>query len=166
MARLTRTSEYVRSTIFGIEDSLVSTTGIVAGVSAGSHHRPTILLAAIVAVTIEAMSMAAGEFLSDEAVHEMNKRRRAGDSAMVSATLMFFAYLLAGAIPIVPVIVFAYPSSIFISIFCSLIGLFILGYVKGRVVRVNATRSGLKILLIGGVTAIVGVIVGHFLKAV
>jgi predicted membrane protein (TIGR00267 family) len=108
--------------------------------------------------------MAAGEFLSDEAVHELDGRHRLHDSAMVSAGLMFASYALAGMIPILPIVFIDYPASIYISMICALIGLFALGYVKGRVVRVNPTRSGLRILVIGGATAIIGVIVGNLLR--
>lgn len=152
--------------MFGIEDSLVSTTGLIVGVSAGSGSRTTILLAGIVAVTIEALSMAAGEFLSDEAVHELGGHKRVSDSALVSAGLMFVAYSLAGLVPILPIVFFSYPSSIYVSIICAFIGLYILGYVKGRVVKVNPVKSGLKILIIGGFTAIVGVVVGYIFRTV
>lgn len=166
MDKIARTKEYVRSMLFGIEDSLVSTTGLIAGVSAGSGNRATILLAAIVAVSIEALSMAAGEFLSDETAHEMDKVKRAKDSSYVSAGLMFVAYLTAGFIPILPVMLFPYPISILVSICSALVGLFVLGYAKGRVVKVDPTKSGLKILVIGGVTTLIGVAVGHFLRGV
>ena len=46
-----------------------------------------ILLAAFVTVAVEAVSMGAGEFLSDTAVHELDKTQRK-DNALISASVM------------------------------------------------------------------------------
>jgi VIT1/CCC1 family predicted Fe2+/Mn2+ transporter len=42
----------------------------------------------------------------------------------------------------------------------ALLGLFALGWAKGRLVRVPVVRSGLEVLAVGGVATIIGVIVG------
>ena len=51
--------DYFRSILFGFEDSLVSTTGVIAGVAVGSRDAQTILLAAIVTMIVEALAMGA-----------------------------------------------------------------------------------------------------------
>ena len=56
--------DYLRSIIFGFEDSLVSTTGVIAGVSIGTQDSKVILLAGAVAIAVEALSMGAGQFPS------------------------------------------------------------------------------------------------------
>ena len=42
--------EYIRSILFGLEDSLISTTGLIAGISIGSNGGKVVLLAGTVAV--------------------------------------------------------------------------------------------------------------------
>jgi len=64
--------DYVRSVLFGIEDSLVSTTGLIAGVSVGGASKEVVILSGIVAIAIEAVSMGAGEYLSDDALQELD----------------------------------------------------------------------------------------------
>ena len=54
--------DYLRSILFGLQDGLVSTTGVVIGISTGVEAKAIILLAAFVAVTVEASSMAAGQY--------------------------------------------------------------------------------------------------------
>lgn len=154
--------DYVRSVLFGIEDSLVSTTGVIAGVSAGSHDPSTILLAATVTIIVEALSMGAGQFLSERTVHQLDNHH--SDNLLLGGGLMTFSYFVAGFIPIIPVLLFTFPISVYISIGCALIGLFILGYIKGKVVRSSAWRSGLEILLIGGAATILGALAGWLFR--
>lgn len=155
--------EYLRSSLFGFEDALVSTTGMVIGISIGTTNLKFILLAAFVTISVEAVSMGAGEFLSDEAVHEFDKRQRK-DNTLVAATVMFSSYALGGLIPVIPIIFLPHYQGIIGSIVAAFIGLFILGFVKGKIVNVNRIRSALEMLTIGGIAAIIGVTVGSILK--
>lgn len=50
-------SDYLRSTVFGFQDALVSTTGIVVGISAGVNNKQFILLSALVIISIEAFCL-------------------------------------------------------------------------------------------------------------
>src|SRR3989344_1904721 len=84
--------DYLRSMMFGLQDGLVSTTGVVVGISAGVPDRAVIILASFVAISVEASSMAAGEYSSEKAVHQMDKRGRHKDDLIMGATLMFFSY--------------------------------------------------------------------------
>ena len=60
---------FLRNTVFGVEDSLVSTVGLLSGIAAtGSVSKSFILLTGIVYISVEAFSMAVGSFLSEEFV--------------------------------------------------------------------------------------------------
>src|SRR3989344_4796352 len=118
--------EYLRSTVFGVEDSLVSTTGLIAGLSVGSNDKEIVILGAVVAIVIEAVSMGAGEYLSDDAVQELDKLKTHRDNPLVSGALMFTSYLLAGFIPLLPVIFLEYPSSVLLAVILAFSGLFLL----------------------------------------
>lgn len=156
--------DYFRSILFGFEDSLVSTTGVIAGVAVGSQDAKSIVLAAVVTIIVEALSMGAGQFLSERAVHQMDKRH--SDNLLVGSMLMFGSYFLAGLIPLFPVLLFAFPVSIYVSIALAFIALFALGYVKGRVVNAKPLRSGLEILVIGGVATTLGIVAGWFFREI
>lgn len=156
--------EYLRSIIFGIEDSLVSTTGLVAGISIGSASRSTVLLGGLVAVIVEAVSMGAGEYLSDDAVAELDKFKRPKGQSRTSGFLMFISYLSAGLVPLLPVVVADYPASVWYSVILALIGLFVLGFMKGKLLGTNPFRGGLKILVVGGLATAVGLVAGSVLQ--
>lgn len=155
--------DYARAAVFGIEDSLVSTTGVIAGVSAGTGEARVVLLAGIVAVVVEATSMAAGYFLSERTVHQIAKTKQQ-DSLAVGAFIMFLAYSSGGLIPIIPLILLPYPGSVFYCVGAALAGLFTLGFVKGRLLKVGATRSAIEMVAIGGVATALGIVAGVWLK--
>lgn len=154
--------DYLRSVVFGIEDSLVSTTGVMVGVGAGSQDAKMIVLAGIVAIAVEALSMGVGQYLSEEAVHQMDPTHK--ESLAKEALLMFVSYLGAGLIPLLPALLFGYPAALFAIPLFSLSGLFVLGYVKGKLLGVPAIRSGLRVFLLGGLATVLGLAVGLALK--
>lgn len=162
--KLRLNEDYFRSIMFGLQDGLVSTTGVVAGISAGVSDRAIIILASFVAISVEASSMAAGQYSSEKAVHEMDKKGRHRDDLIAGAIFMFLSYLVAGLIPIAPFLIFPPDTARVISILVALIGLFALGYLKGKLVEHMALRSAAEMLFIGGLATAIGLIVGNFLK--
>ena len=156
--------EYLRSVIFGVEDSLVSTTGLIAGLSIGAEDKKIVLLGGIVAIAVESISMGAGEYLSDDAVEELDKLKRHRQNPLTSGLLMFVSYLLAGLVPLLPIALFTYPTSLWFSVIFALTGLFLLGFLKGRLLQTSSLRGGFKILIVGGLATLLGVVVGSLFK--
>ena len=156
--------DYFRSVMFGLQDGLGSTTGVVVGISAGVSDQAVIILASFVAVSVEASSMAAGQYSSEKAVHQMDKSGKHTDVLMVGAGLMFFSYLLAGLIPISPFLIFPVEVARVISIATALTALFVVGYFKGKIVEQGTLRSAVEMLVIGGLATGIGLLVGNFLK--
>lgn len=150
--------------MFGLQDGLVSTTGVVVGISAGVADPRIIILASFVAVSVEASSMAAGEYSSEKAVHQLDKKGRHNDSLLMDTSLMFFSYLGAGLIPILPFLLFPIGIARIFSIIVALGSLFLVGYWKGKIVGDRSLRSATEMLLIGGLATIIGLAVGYFLK--
>jgi VIT1/CCC1 family predicted Fe2+/Mn2+ transporter len=159
--RIYKDKNYLRSSIFGFEDALVSTTGVIVGVSIGTSNKQFVILAAFVTIAVEAISMAAGQFLSERTLHEIDKKGHK-DNLLIGSLIMFSSYFLGGALPILPI--FFFPSPVIPSTLIAFSGLFALGYVKGKLIKVSPTRSAVEMLLIGGVAAIIGMIAGYLLK--
>ena len=61
--------------MFGLQDGLVSTTGVVVGISIGVSDKSILILAALVAVTVEATSMAAGQYSSESSSSNGQNRK-------------------------------------------------------------------------------------------
>lgn len=156
--------DYLRSGIFGFEDALVSTTGTVIGIASGTSNKDFIILAGLVVLSVEAISMSAGQYVSEEAVHQATPNAPHRDNLILSSGVMFVSYVAGGIIPIIPL---AFTSGIYFiisSLTLALIGLYSLGFVKGKLVGASPTRSALEVLLIGGVATAIGSIVGFLLR--
>jgi vacuolar iron transporter family protein len=137
---------------------------VVVGISTGVADKAIIVLAALVAVTVEASSMAAVQYSSEKAVHQMDKTGKHTDSLLIGALVMFFSYLFAGAVPILPLFLFDQTDTRVYSIIFSFIGLFTVGYIKGKIVEHKPIRSAVELFVIGAVATSVGLLVGYFLK--
>ena len=156
-------SEYLQSAMFGFNDALVSTTGVIVGVSTGTNNKQIIVLAGTVTILVEALSMGSGQYLSSKSAHQLHKQA-ALKVPIFSGIIMFVAYFLAGLVPLFAIILFPIEYSREIAITAALIGLFVLGYIKGKVVKVSPVKSALEILIIGGIACAIGIIVGNLFK--
>ena len=156
--------DYLRSILFGLQDGLVSTTGVVVGIATGVHDKPIIVLAALVAVTVEASSMAAGQYSSEKAVHQLDKIGKHTDNLAMGTALMFVSYFIAGMIPISPILLLDLSIAPMVSVTLAFIFLFIVGFVKGKIVEHQALKSAIEMFIIGGIATTLGLIVGHLLK--
>jgi vacuolar iron transporter family protein len=76
-------SSSVREVVFGLEDSLVSTLGTVSGVAVGSGEADVVILTGVILVFVEAVSMAAGSYLSSKSTTELYDERARQDQARV-----------------------------------------------------------------------------------
>ncbi|MFZ2681703.1 MAG: VIT1/CCC1 transporter family protein [Patescibacteria group bacterium] len=78
-------SASLREVVFGLEDSLVSTLGAVSGVAVGSGDRYIVILSGVVLVFVEALSMAAGSYLSSKSTQQLYDERARQDATRVLA---------------------------------------------------------------------------------
>ena len=60
----------IRNFTFGVEDSLVSTVGLLAGIALAGVGRETIVVTGLVLIFVEAFSMGVGSLLSEQSVEE------------------------------------------------------------------------------------------------
>lgn len=155
--------EYFQSAVFGINDALVSTTGVVVGVSAGTGDKSVIMLAGIVTIMVEALSMGSGQYLSLKSAQEFQKYTNQ-KVAIMSGIIMYLGYVLGGLVPLTPILLLPVDQSRIAAILGALIGLVLLGYAKGRIVGVSPLRSAVEILIIGGIATAIGLIVGNVMS--
>lgn len=155
--------DYFRSIVFGFQDALVSTTGVVVGISIGAHNKQFIILSALVAISVEALSMGAGQYLSEKSVHELPQSNHK-DNLITGALLMFLSYIIGGFIPIFPIFFTTPPLSSLLSVIFAFTGLFILGFVKAKLFSDHIWRSAFEMLTIGGLATLIGLSVGLIFK--
>lgn len=153
---------FLRNLVFGVEDGLVSTVGLLSGIAIAGVDRETIFLTGVVLIFVEAFSMAAGSFLSEASVEEMDGGKDDTKGSLVAGAIMFASYFVAGFVPLFPYILVPVTQAFWISIACSVAVLLILGYWSGRHTN-NAWKKALRMGLVGGLAILVGAASGSFL---
>jgi vacuolar iron transporter family protein len=151
--------DYLRSIIFGCQDALVSTTGVVVGISIGAHNKQFIILSALVALSVEALSMGVGQYLSEKSVHQLPESNHK-DNLIIGALLMFVSYVVGGFLPIIPIFFILPPLSSLLSVIFAFVGLFTLGFFKAKLFCGQVWRSAFEMLTLGGLTTLIGLAVG------
>ncbi|MBI2278528.1 MAG: VIT1/CCC1 transporter family protein [Candidatus Brennerbacteria bacterium] len=153
----------MRNFVFGVEDSVVSTVGLLSGIAAVGTPRQTIVLTGVVLIFVEAFSMAVGSFLAEhsaeEAVLHIRGRTADRDSRRAGA-IMFVSYFVSGFVPLTPYFAWEGNVALFVSIGASLLALLGLALASAHVSRVAAGKEIVRMLLIGGAAIAVGVFVG------
>lgn len=159
------TEIHVRSTIFGISDSLVSTVGLLSGIDISGTTRQAIILAGVVYAFVEAFSMAVGSFLSEQSAAEYSAQGEVSETTpYVAGAIMFVSFVLASFIPIVSYIFLPLASALWISIALSLFSLFIVGGISAKISKTKILSHGLRMVVLGGAAILIGVIVGGAAK--
>lgn len=160
-------SFFVRNFIFGVEDSLVSTVGLLSGIAVAGVTRREIFLTGVVLVFVEAFSMGVGSFLSEQSVEEYEKHKEVpAHQSMLGALIMFTSYICAGFIPILPYLALEVTRAIYLSIALSLLVLFLLGAISAKFFKIHIIRHGLEMLTVGGIAILVGIAVGIFIQKI
>ncbi len=152
----------IRNFTFGVEDSLVSTVGLLAGIAIADLPRSSIVVTGLVLIFVEAFSMAVGSLLSEQSVEEYEIHKEVSlTKPMGAAAVMFFSYVLAGLIPLAPYFHSASTSTVVMSVVFTLFSLFLLGVFNAKMFHVRVWRDGLLTLIMGGIAILVGIIVGQ-----
>ncbi len=162
----------LREIIFGLEDGIVSTLGVIVGIAAGTNSRFVVILSGLIIIFVESLSMAAGTYLSNKSelqlhlsqkhhffwqslTHQHNPKK-----PLIDSLYMGVAYILGGSAALIsftflPPLVAIAPA---IAISFSL--LFLVGVIKGNITKVSLLQSGFEMMLISALAALVGFIVG------
>lgn len=152
---------FLRNFVFGVEDSLVSTVGLLSGIAIAGMTTKEIFVTGVVLVFVEAFSMAAGSFLSESSADEARTHsERISKRSYLASFIMFCSYFVSGFIPIVPYLLLPVSQAFWASIAVSIVALGVLGIVSGTMSRTSLVHNALRMVLIGGAAILVGTVVG------
>ncbi|MFH1656358.1 MAG: VIT1/CCC1 transporter family protein [Candidatus Nealsonbacteria bacterium] len=65
----------IREIVFGFEDGMISTLGVLVGIAIGTNDHFVIILSGFVVVMVESISMGIGSYLSTKSVKEVVERK-------------------------------------------------------------------------------------------
>ena len=148
--------DYFRNFVFGAEDSLVSTLGVMFGVaSASAYTKSSILLTGLIVIAVEALSMGAGSFLSESSTQEVSDEEK-HDNPVVSGIIMFLSYFITGFIPISPYLIFSVEVGKYVSVAVTFVALYVLGYAPTK-----SIKSGFRMVLVAGAAVLIGFLIAE-----
>lgn len=160
-----RVAFYLQNFIFGVEDSLVSTVGMLSGIAIAQVSRSVIVLSGVVLLFVEAFSMGVGSFLSKQSENDFLKGKFQNSRlTLVGGIIMFFSYFIAGFIPLFPYMIWDKTVSFPVSIIGSLLALFVLGAAGAGFSKTSYIKTGVRMLVMGGLAIALGVGVGAFVN--
>ena len=149
---------YFRNMIFGAEDSLVSTVGVMFGIATATSNSSLIITSGLIVIAVEAVSMGAGAFLSESSAEEVYSKRKQ-DKPWISGAVMFVSYLLTGFITLFPYLFLEVEIAKYASVLVALLTLFLLGYLP-----IKSLKLGIKMVVVGGAAVLIGALVATISK--
>lgn len=163
--KATKEKSFLRNFVFGAEDSLVSTVGLLSGLSFAGLGSRTVIVSGIILILVEAISMAAGTYLAEDSTNDLTDVNGEKENQLTDSLVMFFSYLIIGLVPLLPYMAMPNTNQAFVwSVFLSLIALFFVGVIKGVYVHKHPIKSGLKMMSIGAVVIAIAISVGSLVK--
>jgi VIT1/CCC1 family predicted Fe2+/Mn2+ transporter len=158
---------YFRNFIFGVEDSLVSTVGLLSGIAIAGIDRETIFLTGAVLIFVEAFSMAAGSFLSESSAEEYESGTdQPMRGSIIASAVMFASYFISGFIPLSAYILWPVSTALVYSILFSLITLLALGAIGAKLSNTSVVKDAIRMVLVGGIAIAIGTAAGTFISNV
>ncbi len=155
---------YFRNFIFGVEDSLVSTVGLLSGIAVAGMSKETLFVTGVILILVEAISMSAGSFLSESSAQALDQRKeKIKGNSVIAGSIMFFSYFISGFIPLIPYMFLPIDAALRISVVWSIGALFILGVVGAKITGVRVMANGLKMAFIGGLAIAIGILAGSMI---
>lgn len=106
-------------------------------------------------------------FLRTKIQKELGLSPDVGGAALGDALVVGLTYLGAAIIPLWPYIALPLLApALIVSLVCTLIALFILGVIKGRIARQAWLKAGVQVMLIGSLSAGIGFAIGHIVRVI
>lgn len=149
---------FVRNLVYGLEDSLISTSGVIVGVTFAGFPVSNIIITGIVLILVEALSMGYGSLVSEESFLISSKKKYTSGQIFLYAFTMFASYVAAGIAVLMPYILnlkYNYIYTIAIAITLLFIILF---FIHKNVVK------ALVITILGAIILLVSVQSGRMLE--
>ncbi len=166
---------YLRDLVFGAVDGTVTTFAVVAGAVGADLGGGIVLVLGVANLVADGFSMAVSNYLGTHAdQRQPGRRERPRDDdpdPRGAATATFFAFVIVGAIPLVPFAIHAASPNVlaeplWLSSALTALAFLGIGVAKSRATDIPAWRSAAETLALGGGAAALAFLVGWLLRGV
>lgn len=151
----------------GAEGGLATTSAVACGVLISLDNPELVLLSVAVSFFVQAFNTSASWFLVEETEEELDRRRgwRGISLPLHGALIQFTAHIITSLIVIMPLILIADEAlAIIICVGLALMGLFLLGAIRGHWLKTDSLQDALETAGLGTGVIAVGVVSGLVLS--
>jgi vacuolar iron transporter family protein len=158
---------YIRDIVYAAHDGVITTFAVVAGARGAGLGSLVVLALGLANLAADGLSMAVGNYLgikSERAAELQDRYHEWAESVHAArhASVTWAAFALAGIVPLIPFVAGQHLSDAFrSSLVLSATALLAIGVLRARVTRQPWWRSGLEMLLVGGLAGAAAFLVGE-----
>ncbi|MBP9669351.1 MAG: VIT1/CCC1 transporter family protein [Candidatus Pacebacteria bacterium] len=156
--------QYIGELVYGANDGIITTFAVVAGAAGAGLSSSIIIMLGVANLLADGFSMGASSFLAKRS--EQSREGEEGTAAPLQGALVTFgAFIVAGALPLLPFIVLSGSDAVFaISAVGAGIAFFLVGSARALVIPKHPLIAGMEMLLIGAIAAGISYGIGSFVE--
>ncbi len=161
-----RAGKYIGDIVYGANDGIITTFAVVAGVAGAELSPKIVVILGIANLLADGFSMAASNYLARKSEREYkntlteNNEVLKEEKPIKNAAATFFAFVIAGAIPLLPYIFDIHWNNFYLASIATSIALFIVGSLRTLVTGTKWWKAGFEMFFIGSLAAFVSYIIG------
>jgi VIT1/CCC1 family predicted Fe2+/Mn2+ transporter len=150
-------AQHIRDLIYGANDGIITTFAVVAGVTGGALSSQAVVIIGVANLVADGLSMGVGNYLS---IRSHESARAAQDLAEEQASparhglATFLAFVLAGAVPLLPYAIPQFDNRATLSVMLTLTALFGIGSLRSLVTIDRWWTAGAEMLGLGALVAV------------
>jgi len=164
---------YLKDIIYGASDGIITTFAVIAGVTGAGLSVSTALILGVVSIFADGFSMASSDYLATKSEREYLAKAKNMDSFSQdpknAAIITFISFAGAGALPILPYIFAVWlglQNVFWISVASTAFALFLVGSLRTYFTGKGWFKSGLEMLVVGGLAAFIAFMAGSIVSAI
>ncbi|GIW68074.1 MAG: hypothetical protein KatS3mg099_022 [Candidatus Parcubacteria bacterium] len=162
-------SRYVGEIVYGANDGIITTFAVVTAAAGGKLSAGVIVILGVANLLADGFSMGASSFLSDRAESSRDAGRTEIAGPLKRGAATFFAFVVAGALPLLPYVFFsqmALSHQLVFSVSATLIALALVGVGRAYLAKERVWLAVMEMVAIGGLAAAISYTVGWLLREV
>ncbi len=151
----------------GSEGGLATTAAIITGLFVSTNDRELVLITAVITFMVQAFNGAVSRFSGERINDEIEQIEKLSGyrPLIIDAVVQLASHIASAAVVAAPIVfIVDVQLALVTSVTLTLILLFLMGFVKGRVVKNDAIHDGLEMVILGALIISVGVISGWALR--
>ncbi len=169
--------KYLPEFVYGGIDGAVTTFAVVSGSIGAALNPGIILILGFANLFADGFSMAISNYLSTKSQTDLHRYHtdykefvKLGKHPVKAGLATFISFVLIGFIPLLSFVISYFfpvvsPNKFVFSFILTGIALFLVGLVKGEIVKKHPLRAALETLLIGGIAAVIAFLIGFGLRS-